>query len=131
MKRVFIKDLLNPYKEMALIEQEAQGNERNEKIKLDKSTHQGNFKWQESILGYSFWANVCSQDYPEITPEIKAKFPSVFKVELIEKWEREIERLKELANSQENIIDYPPLDARADQLKRCIKDYQEFINLKK
>jgi|31_taG_2_1085359.scaffolds.fasta_scaffold23223_3 hypothetical protein len=63
-----IKDLKQPYKEMALIEQEAQWNERNENEYLKAS-----FFW-----GDDFWVDVYFGRTPEITPEIKAKFPSVF-----------------------------------------------------
>ena len=74
-----IKDLKQPYKEMALIEQEAQGNERNEDLSLGDIKSLGNFSWEDSVLGFIFWGIVCNGDYPEITPEIKAKFPSVFR----------------------------------------------------
>lgn len=84
MKYVYIKDLKQPYREMALIEQEAQGNKRNKNLRLYKYNHQENFSWEDSILGYSFWANVYNEDYPEITPEIKSKFPSVFKKDTVE-----------------------------------------------
>ena len=74
-----IKDLPKPYREMALIEQEAQGNERNEDLKLIADIEDGNFCWQNSLCGDDFWIDVDDENYPEITPEIKAKFPSVFK----------------------------------------------------
>ena len=73
-----IKDLKQPYKEMALIEQEAQWNERNENLKLISDVEDGNFCWDNSFCGVDFWIDVDEENYPEITPEIKAKFPSVF-----------------------------------------------------
>ena len=77
MKYVYIKDLKQPYREMALIEQEVQGNKRNDEQPLSFA-----FNWVDSILGLFFWASVHLGEHPEITPEIKAKFPSVFKDEL-------------------------------------------------
>jgi hypothetical protein len=69
-----IKDLKQPYKEMALIEQEAQGNPINEDEYLKAS-----FFWNESFCKHDFWEDAYWGRTPEITPEIKAKFPSVFK----------------------------------------------------
>jgi len=75
-----IKDLKQPYKEMALIEQEAQGNKRNEDLSLNYLRCEGNFDWDCSLsVGLFSWHDVRNGNYPEITPEIKAKFPSVFK----------------------------------------------------
>jgi hypothetical protein len=81
-----IKDLPQPYKEMALIEQEAQGNRRDENLELVADIEDGNFCWEDSLCCNYFWIDVDEENYPKITPEIKAKFPSVFKDELIEKW---------------------------------------------
>ena len=74
-----IKDLPQPYRQMALIEQEAQGNERNENLELVIDVEYGNFDWAYSFCGGDFWFEVDGQKHPEITPEIKAKFPSLFK----------------------------------------------------
>jgi hypothetical protein len=77
-----IKDLPQPYREMALIEQEEQGNKRDENLELVDDTEDGNFCWEDSLCGDDFWIDVDDENCPEITPEIKAKFPSVFKDEI-------------------------------------------------
>jgi len=81
-----IKDLPHPYKEMALIEQEAQGNKRNKKLRLSNFKIEGGFDWRHSICGEYFWVDVDRYNHPEITPEIKAKFSSVFKDETEDKY---------------------------------------------
>jgi hypothetical protein len=126
-----IKDLPQPYKEMALIEQEEQGNKRNKKLRLTNFKNQDNFDWMHSICGDNFWVDVDRYNYPEITPEIKAKFPSVFKDELIEKWEHEAKTLELYAENHADETDFIAYKNRAEQLRLCIKDYEKFINLKK
>jgi hypothetical protein len=126
-----IKDLPQPYKEMALIEQEEQGNKRDENLELVDDTEDGNFCWEDSLCGDDFWIDVDEQKYPEITPEIKAKFPSVFKDELIEKWEHEAKTLELYAENHADETDFIAYKNRAEQLRLCIKDYEKFINLKK
>jgi hypothetical protein len=81
MKDVYIKELRQPYKEMALIEQEAQTGRRN-----DKETLLFAFNWDCGVCGNDFWNDVYGGNYPEITHEIKAKFPSVFKEEIEDKY---------------------------------------------
>lgn len=68
-----IKDLKEPYRSMALIEQEVQRYDRNEEEYLGID-----FIWGESKIGFPFWNNVDNGYYPEITPEIKLKFPTIF-----------------------------------------------------
>jgi hypothetical protein len=81
MKPILIKNIKQPYKEMALIEQEVQGFKRCEDKVLGEA-----FIWANSLCGYLFWEDVSIVNYPEITTEIETKFPSVFKDELIEKY---------------------------------------------
>lgn len=73
-----IKDLKEPYKSMALYEQKNQGNEENETFELI-----GIFDWDKSLCESDFWDKTDDGDYPEITPEIKEKFPpEIFKTKL-------------------------------------------------
>jgi hypothetical protein len=78
MNRI-IKYLEQPYKEMALIEQENQGNKRNEKVGLADSIEEGNFRWSRSLAGPDFWEESNMGNQPEITPEILKKFPTLKK----------------------------------------------------
>jgi hypothetical protein len=126
-----IKDLPQPYRELALIEQESQGNERNENLKLIADVEDGNFCWDNSFCGDDFWIDVDEENYPEITPEIKAKFPSVFKEVLIEKWELEAKYHERYTELQGDEGDFSYYKGRVVQLRQCIKDYQKFIKLKK
>ena len=119
-----IKDLPQPYREMALIEQEAQGNKRNEILRLTKFKKEGNFDWEYSICYFVFWDNVNKLKYPEITPEIKAKFPSVFNYEA----ENEIMRLFE-KYEQQTFYFYCIKDEYYKILAKEI--VEKFINLKK
>ena len=76
-----IKDLQHPYKEMALINQERQGNERDENADLDVWCGRmvpTSFAWDDTKEGYDFWSDVYYGKHPEITPEIKANYPEVF-----------------------------------------------------
>lgn len=73
-----IKDLQHPYKEMALINQERQGNERDEEKELNTYFVEGGFFWSKTTEGAFFWINVNKGESPEITPEIKANYPEVF-----------------------------------------------------
>jgi hypothetical protein len=60
-----IKDLPQPYREMALIEQEAQGNKRNEKLRLSRFMLEGNFGWRKSNCGADFWNDVYNGNTPK------------------------------------------------------------------
>jgi hypothetical protein len=126
-----IKHLPQPYKEMALIEQEKQGNKRDENLLLIADVEDGNFCWSDSLCGSDFWYNVAEQNYPEITPEIKSKFSSVFNYELIDKWVQDIKIHENFAHQCKEEKFALMHEARIDQLKQCIKDYEKFINLKK
>jgi len=81
MKPILIKDIKQPYKEMALIEMKKQRDFSDENLRLTEAV-----SWRKTILGYCFWDKVNREIYPEITPEIKAKFPSVFKDEMSDKY---------------------------------------------
>jgi len=47
----------------ALYEQEQQGNEPNSDISLGFSDHSGNFLWDESTYGHTFWNYVDDRDF--------------------------------------------------------------------
>lgn len=74
-----IRNLKEPYKEMALIEQERAGNERDENKLLIDGENEGNFYWSDSLVGSAFWEKIDKGNYPTITPELKGKYPSAFK----------------------------------------------------
>jgi hypothetical protein len=122
-----IKDLPEPYREMALIEMEAQGRLRDCELSLMQA-----ISWSRALCNHTFWHAVYCRLNPEITPEIKAKFPSVFKDELIEKWLKQKAKYEELAKKYENNqLQHYKYIHKALAVRDCIKDYEQFINLKK
>ena len=61
-----IKDIPFPaLRELALEEQERQGNKRNDNISLFASKEEGGFNWDKSELGEEFWDNVDDENYAE------------------------------------------------------------------
>ena len=75
---IFIKDLDEPYKEMALIEQERAGHPRQSNMNLCSSLNKGNFLWRKAGAPGHFWSQVNKGESPTITPEIEAKYPTIF-----------------------------------------------------
>lgn len=118
-----IKDLKQPYREMALIEQEAQTGRRN-----DDETLLLAFNWDDSFLDFIFWGIVCNEDYPEITPEIKAKFPSVFKDDTVKELIQLFEKYEDSAEDYSGYYYF----IRDEHYKKLAEEIAEkFINLKK
>jgi len=124
-----IKDLKQPYREMALIEQEAQGNERNEGMSLNYLRCEGNFDWDCSLsVGLFSWCDVRNGNYPEITPEIKAKFPSVFKDYTVKELIQLFEKYEDPAEDCSGCYYF----IRDEHYKKLAEEILEkFINLKK
>lgn len=108
-----IKNLKEPYKEMALKNQELQGNPRNEELDLDEDADHGNFLWDTSLEGYDFWGLVEDGFNPEMLSKDKtyaatdidaAYILGVFNTSGIDGLEKEIKRLKELKVNPSDII---------------------------
>jgi hypothetical protein len=85
-----IKDLKSPYKEMALANQVKQGNEENEHKNLTAAATFGGFWWDNAIEDNLWWEDVDRGESPEITDEIKANYPEIFKNEKTDKMKIEI-----------------------------------------
>ena len=68
-----IAELPYPYKEMALVNMEIQGRKRNKNEFLDFA-----FTWMETIEGHDFWDLINNNSLPQLTPEIKANYPTIF-----------------------------------------------------
>jgi hypothetical protein len=73
-----IKDLKEPYREMALINQERQGNTRDDSQYLNRDREIGNFSWDDTNESFYFWSKVNGGSSEKITPEIEINYPSIF-----------------------------------------------------
>lgn len=86
-----IKDLPKQYKELALKNQELQGNKRNPNMDLSTNMLTGNFKWENTPEGWDFWAKINRGEYSH-TPssEISMKITKTEKIKVKGKHEREV-----------------------------------------
>lgn len=53
------RDLPEGLRLLALMEQQASGNEPNENINLTLTSYNGNFHWHSTQNGYHFWRIIC------------------------------------------------------------------------
>jgi hypothetical protein len=83
MKTPLIKHLPTNYIYLVSLEQHNQGNKFNDKLRLNFSRINGNFDYNDSILGASFWhqllnAITMGTEYPRITKQLLEKIPKKY-----------------------------------------------------